>query len=212
MIPPSSYLVNSSGQYDRASYYADPASFHSNFATTIAPHLTTVINGAGWQPGFPRLMTNADLKGLIESQGGQSKLAAVQDVACDLEVGSIRDCTLTFQGGLEFLTKHTTIDDPHWKGPGEILVSSTDILPTELRELSLLNGGSGCVADNDSLRRFCTLFQQDFAIRAPYCDWSYGRTITRHASTSNDCSKWRDTRETSVVTACRSKVPRYRDC
>lgn len=31
----------------------------------------------------------------------------------------------------------TTIDDPFYVGPGGILISSTDILPTELRQLLL---------------------------------------------------------------------------
>jgi alpha-aminoadipic semialdehyde synthase len=89
MIPPSAYLVDDAGRYDREAYYANPASFHSNFSTTIAPYLTTLINGAGWQPGFPRLVTNADLEGLIQRQGGQTKLVAVQDVACDLKVSVV---------------------------------------------------------------------------------------------------------------------------
>lgn len=38
------------------------------------------------------------------------------------------------QGGLEFVDRHTTIDDPFFVGPGGVLISSTDILPTELRQ------------------------------------------------------------------------------
>jgi hypothetical protein len=46
---------------------------------------------------------------------------------------SYREEKLTPQGGLEFLHRTTTIDEPHWEGAGGILISSTDILPTELR-------------------------------------------------------------------------------
>lgn len=88
MILPSSYLRSASGSYDRAAYYADPPSYSSSFSTTIAPYLTCLINGAGWQPGYPRTMTNGDLDGLIQKSGGQAKLVAVQDVACDLKVSA----------------------------------------------------------------------------------------------------------------------------
>jgi alpha-aminoadipic semialdehyde synthase len=36
------------------------------------------------------------------------------------------------QGGLEFVDRHTTIDQPSFEGPGGVLISTTDILPTEL--------------------------------------------------------------------------------
>ena len=53
----------------------------------IAPYLTTLINGAGWQNGFPRVITNADMEGLIQQSGGKPKLVAIQDVTCDIRVG-----------------------------------------------------------------------------------------------------------------------------
>lgn len=51
-----------------------------------APYLTTLINGVGWQSGFPRTMTNRDFQSLIDQSGGEPRLAAVQDVSCDLKV------------------------------------------------------------------------------------------------------------------------------
>jgi hypothetical protein len=46
-------------------------------ADQIAPHLTTLINGVGWQSGFPRLMsTGEEIEGLV----------AIQDISCDLGV------------------------------------------------------------------------------------------------------------------------------
>lgn len=86
MITPADYLSNSSGGYDRATYYADPASHTSSFATRVAPYLTTLINGAGWQPGYPRIMSNQDLEQMVAEAGGEGKLVAIQDVACDLQV------------------------------------------------------------------------------------------------------------------------------
>lgn len=86
MITPADYLSTSSGGYDRSKYYADPASHSSGFATRVAPHLTTLINGAGWQPGYPRIMSNQDLEQMVAGAGGAGKLVAIQDVACDLQV------------------------------------------------------------------------------------------------------------------------------
>lgn len=42
-------------------------------------------------------------------------------------------CSLKIQGGLEFADRHTSIDAPYFEGPARILVSTTDILPTEMR-------------------------------------------------------------------------------
>lgn len=53
----------------------------------IAPCITTLINGVGWQSGFPRTMTNRDIQQLIvAAPAGETRLAAVQDVSCDLKV------------------------------------------------------------------------------------------------------------------------------
>lgn len=60
---------------------------------------------------------------LLERCYGRPKLAAIQDVTCDLG------------GNLEFVDRHTTIDQPYFEGPGGILISTVDILPTELGEL-----------------------------------------------------------------------------
>jgi alpha-aminoadipic semialdehyde synthase len=84
-IPPSAYLEGD-GTYDRDDYYRSPKLYRSVFAQKvrpmepadqIAPHLTTLINGVGWQSGFPRLMsTGEEIKGLV----------AIQDISCDLGV------------------------------------------------------------------------------------------------------------------------------
>lgn len=52
----------------------------------IAPYLTTLINGLGWQAGYPRTMTVADIDQLVTV--GDQKLVAIQDVSCDLGVSS----------------------------------------------------------------------------------------------------------------------------
>lgn len=77
------------------------------------------------------------MQGLIDSSGGEPRLAAIQDVSCDLKVcrtGGIAWGQADDQGGLEFVDRHTTIDAPYFEGLGGVLISTTDILPTELRE------------------------------------------------------------------------------
>ncbi|WVQ67733.1 uncharacterized protein L199_005937 [Kwoniella botswanensis] len=124
MIPTSSYIIGTDGEpYDRTAYYKTPAQYKSIFAEKIAPYLTTIINGVGWSSTFPRTISNSDLSSLLGASSGQGqkqKLVAVQDITCDKE------------GGLEFVNQFTTIDEPYFEGPGGILISSIDILPTEL--------------------------------------------------------------------------------
>lgn len=88
-MPPSAYFERiKGGGYDREEYFASPELYHSKFAEKIAPYVTSLIHGAGWAPGFPRIMTNKDTQSLIKATGGKQKLVALQDVTCDLEVRS----------------------------------------------------------------------------------------------------------------------------
>ena len=52
----------------------------------IAPHLTTLINGSGWQTGFPPILSNSDMDHLLNSTSEPHKLVAIQDVTCDIKV------------------------------------------------------------------------------------------------------------------------------
>ncbi|KIK57327.1 hypothetical protein GYMLUDRAFT_246977 [Collybiopsis luxurians FD-317 M1] len=108
------YLVRTSGStsssttYFRDHYYANPSQYSSIFPTKIAPYLTLLLNGAGWAPGFPRLMSNNGLKecvSLIKAMGKEKegRFGCVGDISCDP------------YGGLEFLTHSTTLSDPHYK-------------------------------------------------------------------------------------------------
>jgi alpha-aminoadipic semialdehyde synthase len=87
-IPASAYLQRiKGGGYDRTEYYAKPELYHSMFGTTIAPYLTTLIHGAGWSSGYPRILTNKATDEFIKaSPAGRQKMVAVQDVSCDIEV------------------------------------------------------------------------------------------------------------------------------
>lgn len=67
------------------------------------------------------------------------------------------------QGGLAFVDKHTTIDAPFFEAAGDVLVSSIDILPTELRE------PAGTTAWTSPLTRVAINASKDFSQNiAPY--------------------------------------------
>ncbi|KAI0075026.1 hypothetical protein K474DRAFT_1647191 [Panus rudis PR-1116 ss-1] len=128
---PQDYFVRKDGQaYDRTHYYAHPDMYASEFHTKVAPYLTLFINGAGWAQSFPRLMTNEHLTTALEraQQVGPGRFTCIGDISCDLE------------GGLEFLTKATTLSSPFAKVrpptlPAHlpsITMMSVDILPTAL--------------------------------------------------------------------------------
>lgn len=77
------------GAYDREHYFQDPSAYRSTLAQNVAPYLTTIVNGAGWQSGSPRLMDEGSLEKLVQASGGKSRLVAVQDIACDLKASSL---------------------------------------------------------------------------------------------------------------------------
>jgi alpha-aminoadipic semialdehyde synthase len=78
----------------------------------IAPYLTLLLNGVGWNVGFPRLLTTSQL-------ASAERLAAIGDISCDIG------------GGLEFVSRATTIDSPSYDVNG-VTVVAVDILPTSL--------------------------------------------------------------------------------
>ncbi|KIJ37526.1 hypothetical protein M422DRAFT_211260 [Sphaerobolus stellatus SS14] len=124
------YLVsdnNPSSIFDRASYYSRPSEWKSAFHEKIAPYATLLINGAGWQPGFPRLMTNEQLFQVQQRSRNISsygRFRTVADVSCDVN------------GGLEFVDRSTTIDSPFYTalptGAAGIQIMSVDILPSQV--------------------------------------------------------------------------------
>jgi hypothetical protein len=69
------------------------------------------------------------------------------------------------QGGLEFVDRHTTIDAPYFVGQGGVLISTTDILPTELRKLLAIHTPYLARTDHSSDRRFYPFFSLCSPIR-----------------------------------------------
>ncbi|RDB21718.1 Alpha-aminoadipic semialdehyde synthase, mitochondrial [Hypsizygus marmoreus] len=128
---PEDYLVGLDGRkYDREHYYAHPQSYRSTFCDTVAPYLTLFLNGVGWLPTFPRLMTNEQLTVALDrarSIGG-ARFTNIGDISCDVE------------GGLQFLTRATTLSSPFYKirpptlpaSHPSVQMMSVDILPASL--------------------------------------------------------------------------------
>lgn len=94
------------------------------------------MNAVGWSHGFPRLITNDQLQITLElarkvatgSGNPLGRFISVGDISCDV------------QGGLEFLTRSTTLCDPFYTSrppnlpshlPG-VQMMAVDILPTAL--------------------------------------------------------------------------------
>ncbi|EJD50901.1 hypothetical protein AURDEDRAFT_83944 [Auricularia subglabra TFB-10046 SS5] len=126
-VRPHDYLFRKDGaSYARDTYYSSPTDYHSRFHELIAPYISLFINGAGWRPGFPRLMSTSELGLALRAarEVGPTRFRSIADISCDVE------------GGLEFMDRATTIDDPYYTAApetfGGIQMMSIDILPTEL--------------------------------------------------------------------------------
>lgn len=146
---PKDYFVRAdSNPYERSHYYANPDQYTSIFhekvgaelfqlgpqltvcALKIAPYTTLLVHGAGWARGYPRTMTNEQLRLALETaQGvGPGRFTCVGDISCDIE------------GGLEFLPQHSTLSAPSFSTrpaalPAhlrDVTVMAVDILPTAL--------------------------------------------------------------------------------
>jgi len=118
-------------KYNRAEYYSNPASYSCNFASTIAPYTSVIINNTYWDEHYPRLITRQELKDLWRKRN-KGRLLAVGDISCDVN------------GSIESMAKTTSIDEPIFMfdpstgrtsdnidSPG-ILFLAVDNLPTEL--------------------------------------------------------------------------------
>ncbi|KAG2121616.1 Saccharopine dehydrogenase-domain-containing protein [Suillus clintonianus] len=128
---PNDYLTRADGgHYSRNDYYKNPAMYRSEFDTKVAPYLTLFLNGVGWLPSFPRLMTNEQLATALTraAEVGRARFGTIGDISCDVE------------GGLEFLPRASTLSDPFFKHrpaslPSHlpsVTIMSVDILPSSL--------------------------------------------------------------------------------
>ncbi|KAG8196322.1 hypothetical protein JTE90_013807 [Oedothorax gibbosus] len=132
------------GGFDAEEYEAHPERYYSNFAKTIAPYASVIINGIYWAVNSPKLLTIPDAKHLLRpsptpwlpcTEGSPSlphRLVAICDISADPG------------GSIEFMSECTTIDTPFclydadqhkntesFSGSG-VLVCSIDNMPTQL--------------------------------------------------------------------------------
>lgn len=129
-------IDNQTLPFDRQIYNSSPELFRSTFSQTVAPWTNLLINGSYWNSEFPRLLNSSDLISLLNGQK-TNRMWSVTDISCD------------FKGGLEFVERATTIEDPYaylgvskdnqrieevsWTHPAStIQLISIEILPTEL--------------------------------------------------------------------------------
>ncbi|KAJ3805773.1 Saccharopine dehydrogenase-domain-containing protein [Lentinula aff. lateritia] len=105
----SASLTTFSPSYSRSDYHVSPSSYTSIFPTRIAPYLTLLLNGAGWAPGYPKMMSEEGVKTAgnvidgMDENTGKGRFAVVGDISCDP------------YGGLEFVTHATTLSNPFYK-------------------------------------------------------------------------------------------------
>ncbi|KAJ3913028.1 Saccharopine dehydrogenase-domain-containing protein [Lentinula edodes] len=113
-LPSSSHSASASStafspSYSRSDYHASPSSYTSIFPTRIAPYLTLLLNGAGWAPGYPKMMSEEGVKTAgnvideMDENKRKGRFAVVGDISCDP------------YGGLEFVTHATTLSKPFYK-------------------------------------------------------------------------------------------------
>lgn len=137
-VPSSAYLSKkgSENEFQREDYYANPESYESHFHEKIAPYTTVLINGAGWALGCPRILSSSVLPETIKlaRNVGRSRFRTIADISCDIN------------GGVEFVGRPCTIDDPFFycdttgtEVPASravqddvVQIMSVDILPSEL--------------------------------------------------------------------------------
>lgn len=116
--------------FDKADYYRHPQEYVPTFHDQILPYVTMLVNGMYWDARFPRLISKDNLRQLRAK--GNKTLKVVADISCDID------------GGVEFLSKPTSIEQPFFTYNPEkdeimdnvsnsgVLMLGVDNLPTEL--------------------------------------------------------------------------------
>ncbi|KAJ3859108.1 Saccharopine dehydrogenase-domain-containing protein [Lentinula novae-zelandiae] len=109
LSPASESSTTFSPSYSRSDYHASPSSYTSLFPIRIAPYLTLLLNGAGWAPGYPKMISEEGVKTAgnvingMDEKKRKGRFAVVGDISCDP------------YGGLEFVTHATTLGKPFYK-------------------------------------------------------------------------------------------------
>jgi saccharopine dehydrogenase (NAD+, L-lysine forming) len=116
--------------FELQDYYQHPERYRAAFAPHV-PHLTLLVNCIYWEPKYPRLVTNAQLRELF-GDARPPRLRVIGDITCDID-GSI-ECTVkaTEPGDPVFVyePRNGHIRDGIL-GDGPVILA-VDILPCEL--------------------------------------------------------------------------------
>jgi alpha-aminoadipic semialdehyde synthase len=83
--------------FDKAHYYKNPNLYQSKFFEHL-PYVQWLVNGIYWEPKYPRVLNNLELKNAVEE--GNCRLMGVCDISAD------------YNGSIEFTSKFTSIEEP----------------------------------------------------------------------------------------------------
>ncbi|XP_055948926.1 alpha-aminoadipic semialdehyde synthase, mitochondrial-like isoform X2 [Argiope bruennichi] len=132
------------GGFDAEEYEAFPERYYSNFAKTIAPYASVIINGIYWAVNSPKLLTIPDAKHLLRPSYTPWLPSSAGSPSLPHRLLAICDISADPGGSIEFMSECTTIDTPFclydadqhknsesFSGPG-VLVCSIDNMPTQL--------------------------------------------------------------------------------
>lgn len=116
--------------FDLQDYYDHPQNYQARFSMNL-PYLNILVNATYWESRYPKFVTWDDLESLFK-HGGQTKLAAIADITCDVK-GSIECNVRTTDSGnpayrvlpLQFKTEEGYLGDG-------IILLAVDNLPAEL--------------------------------------------------------------------------------
>jgi len=122
--------VDGSTHFDLQDYYHHPEKYRSVFDKYV-PHLTLLANCIYWEPKYPRLVTEANLKKIWEATT-PPRLKVIGDISCDIE-GSI-ECTMksTDSGNPIYVyepRRDAIVDGFAGEGP---VILAVDNLPCEI--------------------------------------------------------------------------------
>lgn len=145
VVSRDSHLVRKEGgSFDAKEYDEFPERYYSNFATSIAPYASAIINGVYYAPNSPKLLTIPDAKRLLQPNISPWLPCSKGSPALPHRLLAICDISADPGGSIEFMVECTTIDTPFclydadhnknsesFSGPG-VLVCSIDNMPTQI--------------------------------------------------------------------------------
>jgi hypothetical protein len=116
--------------FDLQDYYHHPEKYRGKFFPYVQ-HLTALVNCIYWEPKYPRLITNAQLRELF-GRPTRPRLRVIGDVSCDID-GSI-ECTVraTEPGDPVYVYEPKTGQVHSGVAGDGPVVLAVDILPCEL--------------------------------------------------------------------------------